>query len=145
MSVYFVQAGDGGRIKIGLASSPKHRIDFLRRFSGPDLLELAVIEGSGALEHALHALLAEHHAHGEWFEPTPEVVATAQSAAFLQNHPDYQAVLYSYQFTTKEIEQLCLVPGVIGKAALEVRRFPSAHTINVLAGLILLLLNRPNG
>jgi len=74
-SVYFVQALDGGPIKIGVAANPTTRLVGLQTGSPVSLRLLATVDAGGArLEHQLHAHFAASRSHGEWFRPTPELL-----------------------------------------------------------------------
>lgn len=139
MSVYFVQAGEGGRIKIGYAGVPERRIAYLGRFSGPDLKVLAVIEGSARLESYLHQHCKSSHAHDEWFDPTPEVVALVKNAQELHSVRGGARQNDEVHFTDEEIETLCKCEGVIGVMARETRRFYYNYNTHVLFQLIRLL------
>jgi hypothetical protein len=138
MSVYFVQAGEGGRIKIGYSPIPDQRIDHLRRFSGPDLIKLAVIEGSRRLENNVHKLLADHRAHNEWFEPTSEVLAVVRRAAAWHQCEGDRSDFERVEFTSKNLEYFSRLDGVVGQFARETRGWPYRYNCAVLAGLLML-------
>lgn len=72
--VYFVQGVDGGRIKIGVAAHPRDRLAQLQSMSPVDLRILAITHGGYAREAELHKRFAESRAHGEWFEPTSDLL-----------------------------------------------------------------------
>lgn len=129
MSVYFVQAGTGGRIKVGYSPVPKQRVDFIRRFSGPDLFVLAVIEGPRTLEHRVHQLLAAHRHHGEWFDPVSEVLKVTERAASMpQDLEGRLNTLWATDFTWDEIDYYIALGGVVGSAALAVKSHPYSLT-----------------
>lgn len=78
--VYFVQAGAGGPIKIGVASNMSQRLCALQTGS-PDLLSLlATLPGTTKDEMRLHRLLRSFRHRGEWFRPAPEVLAAVEAA-----------------------------------------------------------------
>jgi hypothetical protein len=134
MSVYFIQAGHGGRIKIGYSPDPDMRIDFIRRLCGPDLIVLAVIEGSVGVERKLHELLQDHCAHHEWFEPTLEVLDVVRRAKLL-----YQAGVRDAakrQFTSEDLRGLINRGGMIGDAAATAFREDIPYRYKVLAVLL---------
>jgi hypothetical protein len=79
-SVYFIQAEDGGPIKIGLAGDPTKRLSELQRTSPQRLRILATEPGSASHERELHERFAEHRLHGEWFAPCPELLALIDSS-----------------------------------------------------------------
>lgn len=73
--VYFIQAMGGGPIKIGSAADVTGRLQMLQTGSPVRLQVLAVIPGADECgEFALHAQFAESRLHGEWFQPTPELL-----------------------------------------------------------------------
>jgi len=75
---YFVEGG--GLIKIGKAASIRSRLAGLRGSSPVPLKLLGVIPGQEH-EAALHLRFSSARRHGEWFEPTPELVALIASEA----------------------------------------------------------------
>ena len=67
--VYFIQAENGGPIKIGHSSVPSMRLDALQT-GCPEPLRLRLeVPGTRADEADLHALFRDLRQHGEWFEP----------------------------------------------------------------------------
>lgn len=75
MAVYFIQAGDNGPIKIGVATDPRRRLINMRT-AHPDVLSLlAVMPGDATLESAMHRRFAGQRIRGEWFAPTAELLA----------------------------------------------------------------------
>lgn len=72
--VYFVQAGEGGRIKIGTSRNVQNRMVKMQTDTPIDLRLLAVFHGDAQREAEIHALLRSHHAIGEWFEPHIDVL-----------------------------------------------------------------------
>lgn len=74
-TVYFVQAIDGGPIKIGVTADLATRLRDLQ-IGSPQLLRLiASVPGDQRLETALHRHLSTHRLHGEWFADVPVVRA----------------------------------------------------------------------
>lgn len=70
--VYFFQRSDKA-IKIGTSTSPTQRLATLQTASGP-LEVLAMIPGDRNAERRLHRKFAEWRIHGEWFEPSEELL-----------------------------------------------------------------------
>ncbi len=66
--VYFIQAGIGGPIKIGVARNPSSRLAELRTGSHLPLRLVAAVPGAYDLEAELHADFAAHRTHVEWFQ-----------------------------------------------------------------------------
>lgn len=74
-TIYMIQSGDGGPVKIGLSKNPKKRLSQLQ-VSHPYTLRLIHIFAGGRDEEiALHLRFAEARIRGEWFHPLPEIVA----------------------------------------------------------------------
>lgn len=71
--VYFVQAVDGGPIKIGFSVDVDFRVGQLQTGSPVELRLIGCVQGDRELERSLHVELAEHHIRGEWFRPTVAV------------------------------------------------------------------------
>lgn len=72
--VYFVQAGEGGPIKIGYTSfSVEKRIATLQTAQPERLRLLATVEG-GRNEVFLHDYFSKHRKNGEWFEPHSDIL-----------------------------------------------------------------------
>lgn len=75
--VYFVQAADGGPVKIGRSADPLARVASLQTANPDHLRILATMPGGSAVERALHRTFEAHRVRpdGEWFHPAPEVLA----------------------------------------------------------------------
>lgn len=67
--VYFVQAGDAGPIKIGVATNPRSRLSSLQTSTAVPLHPLGVVIGGVAEEAVLHRRFGEFRLRGEWFMP----------------------------------------------------------------------------
>ncbi len=73
--VYFVQAGEGGPIKIGVASNVRERLQTLQTGSAVVLRLLGVAYDATAPEEAaLHERFAAHRIRGEWFRPAADLL-----------------------------------------------------------------------
>jgi len=72
--VYFVRA-ETGQIKIGFSLAAWSRLEALQTGSPVRLQLLTTTPGDQALEHDLHRRFADARLHGEWFRPTPELIA----------------------------------------------------------------------
>lgn len=72
--VYFVEASNG-LIKIGTTANIEWRLASLQAQSPLPLKLLATVPGKRADEFAYHRLFAQHRAHGEWFQPSPSLLA----------------------------------------------------------------------
>lgn len=78
--VYFIEAVGLDLVKIGYAVDLEKRFTNLMTASPAALTLLGVLPGGAKLEMELHAKLADHRAHGEWFHKTPEVMAVVATA-----------------------------------------------------------------
>lgn len=67
MSVYFVQRGHGGPVKIGWAQSIPSRVKSLQISSPETLILIRTINGSRAVERWAHHAFAKVRIRGEWF------------------------------------------------------------------------------
>ena len=72
--VYFVQSRLGGPIKIGLTTEPKQRLKQLQNGSPIPLQILGALRGDEKVEAAIHERFRKLRLHGEWFEPSMELV-----------------------------------------------------------------------
>ena len=73
--VYFVQAKKMGLIKIGYSTNVQKRLGALST-GCPDALELlCVVKGDQKLESKVHQKFAEDRVKGEWFNPSPGLLA----------------------------------------------------------------------
>jgi hypothetical protein len=81
VTVYFVQQGPDGPIKIGASRNFAKRLKTLNTSSHVPLTVLGVTAGGYELEAALHRELREHQMSGEWFQPTPEVLSAVRRYA----------------------------------------------------------------
>lgn len=138
MSVYFIQAGNGGRIKIGFSPYPEQRIAYIQKYNGVELTTLACIPGTAGLEKAIHNILAEYRAHGEWFEPTPEVLDLVRRAAALPQDYEGARGAWGIRFCREELDFLIAKGGRSSEIARRVRRDPYDFTFNVLDGVLCL-------
>lgn len=74
--VYFIQAGENGPIKIGVAANPQSRVRELQTGSPATLYLIGVVPRAGfAGELDLHHRFATDWMNGEWFRATPELLA----------------------------------------------------------------------
>ena len=72
--VYFVQSGEGGLIKIGYTNQLKKRVSKMQTDSSKTLKVLFAMDASPLDEKLLHSGLSEFRVHGEWFQPTEELL-----------------------------------------------------------------------
>jgi hypothetical protein len=72
--IYFVQAGDNGPIKIGLAISPETRKKNLQTAHYEELRIIGILDGNSHVEKQLHRQFRDYRIRGEWFHPSQEII-----------------------------------------------------------------------
>lgn len=75
MPVYFVQAGDGGPVKIGFSEKPEYRLSKMQADCPHALQLIALVDGDRDREAELHEEFAAHRRAGEWFDPAEAILA----------------------------------------------------------------------
>ena len=91
--IYFIQAVDGGPIKIGVTDQhPNRRLEQFQAGCPVKLCVLGTTPGDQWAEDRLHKRFAAHRLHGEWFEPVDELVEVAT-----MNPPKLAAWMEQYQ------------------------------------------------
>lgn len=73
--VYFVQCGDSGPVKIGVAKDPAARLATLQTGHFETLHIRAITVGGLTQERIYHDTFRAHHQRGEWFAPHPDILA----------------------------------------------------------------------
>jgi len=74
-NVYFIQAEQSLRIKIGVAQDPEKRLSDLQVGSPEKLNLIGIVYGAGrGEERRLHNVFHYAQTHGEWFEPSIRLV-----------------------------------------------------------------------
>ena len=82
MCIYFIQAEQGGLVKIGYSSDPVTRLYHLQLFCPVPLKILATIKDTPqSKEGWLHYELRGSRQYGEWFKPSIEVLVFIQQNA----------------------------------------------------------------
>lgn len=79
-SVYFIQRGEGGPIKIGVSTDVATRLRSLQAKSSELLVLLGTLPGGAELEQALHGRFRDQKVEGEWFRLSPELLRLACGA-----------------------------------------------------------------
>lgn len=90
--VYFVQAGEGGPIKIGVANDPRARAATLQTGNHQRLTLLLWVPGTQRHEAELHARFKEHRVRGEWFEPVSPLLSFIEGARWALAAPPPELV-----------------------------------------------------
>lgn len=78
--VYFIQAEESQRIKIGFSENPIQRLASLSTSSSESLALLASFPATMADERELHKKFAHLRIRGEWFSTSPEIMAYIEGA-----------------------------------------------------------------
>lgn len=73
--VYLVRAGMDGPFKIGRSTNVPDRVATLQTANHTSLRLVAQLPGGVEVERLLHRRFAPNRLHGEWFEPSPDLVA----------------------------------------------------------------------
>lgn len=73
-SVYFLQVGVDGPIKIGFTADVESRVATLQTASPFPLRLLGRVPGDEERERAIHLEFAHLRLRGEWFSPAPELL-----------------------------------------------------------------------
>lgn len=77
--IYFIQDTKSRAIKIGTSRNPAARLKELQTAHAHALVLLAVMDGGVTEERKLHQRFVR--LHGEWFEPTPELITFVRECA----------------------------------------------------------------
>lgn len=79
--IYFAKpVGADGPIKIGCSRSPQYRIAKFMAWSPVPLEIIATIAGDFSQEARLHRRFRGDRLHGEWFRPSPDLIALIEDA-----------------------------------------------------------------
>lgn len=85
--VYFIQAVQGGLIKIGWAVSPESRLQYFQSFCPVKLCIIYAFPGTRTDENQCHKRFSHHRQRGEWFADCEEIrdfIANMEVAAYVQ-------------------------------------------------------------
>lgn len=92
--VYFIQCGESGPIKIGLAANVKSRLDELQVCNPSELYLRGIIRFQGMRGEAMfHGMFKHLHIRGEWFEPAPDLILYIRQNAFKTKDRNHYAGL----------------------------------------------------
>jgi hypothetical protein len=106
VSVYFIQSGYSGYIKIGSSADPQARLATLQTGASIKLRLLAVIPGGINEERALHSELASLRVMGEWFQNAAEIHAVMGNAALDQPHRIGASLKQWRDFTSDDLNRM---------------------------------------
>lgn len=79
--IYFVQAENGGPVKVGYAQDLAARLVGLQTSHPEKLVVIATMTGDESTERELHARFAHLRVRGEWFSPGADLMAFVRSLA----------------------------------------------------------------
>lgn len=83
-SIYFIACQATNRVKIGFTKGdPDVRLRALQTGAPGQLVLMAVISGSMERERELHEQFADCRLHGEWFDPSDELIEFMMSIVFV--------------------------------------------------------------
>jgi hypothetical protein len=82
MTVYWIQCGSDGPVKIGYGSDARARLRHIQTANWQECNLIAEVPDWGAAEEEmLHVRWAHRHIRGEWFNPHPDMLREAQRAS----------------------------------------------------------------
>lgn len=115
-TLYFVQAGNGGPIKIGVATDLSKRLAALQTGSPAELRLLGTMTGDMADERALHVRFRDHRLRGEWFSPADDLLAFIREATNAAPAPAPRPLIERIAFdaasvTVADMDAAVLIPG----------------------------------
>lgn len=79
--IYFMQAAESGRVKIGWSKRPAVRLDTLSSNDPHDLSFVRLLDAPRWVEGWLHKRYQENRLHGEWFTFVPEMLTVEPPGA----------------------------------------------------------------
>jgi hypothetical protein len=83
--IYFIEAKEFNRIKIGYSSRVSNRVEALQKQSPTELVQLLVIPGNNQEEAQLHRIFKPARTYGEWFDATAELRAYIEKLRTAEN------------------------------------------------------------
>jgi hypothetical protein len=98
--VYFIQADDGGPIKIGWALDPIARLKELQVGCPEPLSLLMTLADEGGLETQLHRRFATLRLRGEWFRAEQELAALLWLPGLMPRRERPQPTVWGYENLT---------------------------------------------
>ena len=112
--VYFIQAEDGGPVKIGWTFNAQKRLRAFQSASPYKLVIRKVIVGTQRLESYLHKRYESYRLEGEWFEPQPDMPGCLHeggiSTADWLDSPKKIRRFEEEAWERREVERLSVVP-----------------------------------
>lgn len=105
-SVYFIEAGAGGPIKIGVTANVPERVKDLQGASPVRLSVIVTIAGDHKDERRLHRRFAVERMSGEWFRGDGVVRAFATSLVDSTPEQRIAAIKYSASATKPKAKRL---------------------------------------
>lgn len=121
--VYFIQAISGGPIKIGVGRDPASRLLALQPGNPEQLRIIGVIRGGGFVrERDLHVRFRASRMYGEWFKPTPELLAVIEKESVSFDSVSTEEIKLVYRRAQGEHERATLGLDVNGPRLRELRK-----------------------
>ncbi len=113
--IYFIRSGETDWVKIGRAVDVKKRMGFLQVGNPDELSLLAMIDGGGKEERALHFLLRGVRRRGEWFQSNHLVRLLLGLVDKGFDFAEIEAALTAYRDAIKDLGTVKLRKGTIRK------------------------------
>ena len=105
-TIYFLQAGARGPLKIGLTDNLRNRLRLLRGHFGQHLVLLASVCGSRDEELRIHRYARPWQIAGEWYSPADEITELARYAATTRALPHVEAVTLPPSVRVPAVEKI---------------------------------------
>ena len=115
---YFLQAEDGGSIKIGHTTNVRQRLASLQ-IGSPKVLRLVGLLNNNS-EIELHKQFRKHRSHGEWFDPCDELLD------FIQNECSHDLDQY-LSGTDLKLAGKAAKPNITKRFQIEISKNHSVH------------------
>lgn len=89
MTIYFIQAGDRGPVKIGHAKDVFRRLASIQTHNHKECILLRVRRGGVHEERHLHHRFMQYRVHSEWFSLKGDLAAYLKSLRKPDHYPPY--------------------------------------------------------
>jgi hypothetical protein len=141
MSVYFIQSGPNGPIKIGFTNdSAKSRLRVMQTGNPMRLRLLLQIEGDERLEAGLHQHFSDSRVRGEWFHPVSsllELIEANRPKPVVEKNEDqdqpsesFQAYLAIHGNASRLADALGITKGAVAQwSDVPIKRVPDVERI----------------
>ena len=121
--IYFVQAGEEGPIKIGVAENVERRIAGLQVAHFVDLKLRLMLEGDDRHESYLHAKFEPYRMRGEWFKPVVQLLAFIESPEPFPKFSPLVMDMIVFKLGDRQDKFLSSIEGYLNTAKVPAARF----------------------